>query len=83
MMHTQKRKYTLITAGILVLVLIAAAVLWRIRRITYTDFRKLQCQRVDLEMLGVTPGKEDGLYGTATWVGEGYACTVNQNGKTQ
>ncbi len=80
MTNTRKRKYILIAAAGLVLA--AVVVLWRIQRMTYTDFRTLQCQRVDLEVLGVTPGKEDGLYGTATWVGEGYACTVEQNGKT-
>ncbi|MBQ9083800.1 MAG: hypothetical protein IJY28_09965 [Clostridia bacterium] len=79
MTRAKKRKY-IIVAGVLILAALAAA--WLLNRTTYTDFRRMQCRRVDLEALGVTPGKEDGLYGTATWVGEGYACTVEQGDKT-
>ncbi len=83
MTYEQKRKITRIAvAGALVLAVVVVIVLWFLHRTTYTDFRTHQFQRLDLKMLGVEPGKEDGLYTTATWVGEGYSCTVERNGKT-
>ncbi len=83
MMYEQKRKIMWTTiAAALALAVVVTAVLLFLNHTTYADFRTHQFQRLDLEMLGVEPGKEDGLYGTATWVGEGYSCTVERNGKT-
>ena len=83
MTYEQKRKIIRIAVAVTrVMAMVVTAVLWLINRTTYTDFRTHQFQRLDLELLGETPGGANGLYTTATWVGEGYTCTVEHNGKT-
>ncbi len=83
MTYTQKRKIIRIAVAAVVTGIMATiAVLWSLNRTTYADFRTMQCQLTDLELFGESPAAGSGLYREATWVGEGYACTVEQHGKT-
>ena len=81
MIRKHKRKMMLGVAIVLALIVTAVALLPR-DDTKYTDFRTMQFEPVDLGLFGITPTNGEGLDSTALWVGEGYACTMEQNGNT-
>lgn len=83
MMNIQKRKYILLVAGVLVLALIVTIVVTLCGDDTkYSNFRTLQLKPVDLALFGETHTNGTGFNSYAYWVGESYACTMEQDGQT-
>ncbi len=83
MTYRRKRKilWTAVAAVLVLAMTVTVAVLLLRDDTEYTDFKTRQFQPVDMELFGLSSVYGNGLNCRALWIGEGYTCTMEQDGQ--